>query len=157
MLLPLVIAVVVTAAVVFFVLSRRRRQSLANESGPQRDDRGLAKLKPFFRAEFVETKIKSLFPAEDPQAILHLLDDLPDVWGRERLQLAILKLSKGDLNSLRTFAAAARQDYTNVIGQAEYPNALEIGLERYLRLPNPEQEAIHRRDVRQYLRWARAR
>ena len=157
MLLPLVIAVLVTAAVIFFVLSWRRRRSLANQSGPQREDRGLAKLKPFFRAELVEAKIKSLFPADDPQHILQLLDDVPDVWGRERLQLAILKLSKGDLNSLRTYAGAARLDYTNVIGQAEYPGALEIGLERYVRLPNPEQEAIHRKDVRQYLQWVRAR
>ncbi|HYR74354.1 MAG TPA: hypothetical protein VEM96_00805 [Pyrinomonadaceae bacterium] len=157
MLLPLVIAVVIIAAVIWFVLAWRRRQSFANQSGPQRDDRALSKLKPFFRAEFVEAKIKSLFPNENPEDILRLLDDLPGVWGPERLQLAILKLSNRDLSSLRTYVAAARQDYVSVIGQAEYPGALEIGLERYVRLPNPEQEAIHRKDVRQYLRWAQVR
>jgi hypothetical protein len=44
-----------------------------------------------------------------------------------------------------------------VIGSAEYPGALEVGLDRYVGLPNPEQEAIHRRDVRQYLRWIEMR
>ena len=135
-----------------------RHTRLASESGPQREDRGLAKLKPFFRREVVESKVECLFPNENPADVFRLLDDdLPDIWGLERLQLAILKLSNGDLNSLRTYIAAARQDFLQVIGSAEYPGALEIGLDRYVRLPNSEQEAIHQRDMRQYLRWLKTR
>ena len=140
------------------VLFWLRHAKLANESGPQRQDRGLAKLRPFFRREVVESKVRSSFPNENPADVFRLLDDdLPDVWGLERLQLAILKLSNGDLNSLRAHIAAARRDFLQVIGSAEYPGALEIGLDRYVRLPNPEQEAIHQRDMRQYLRWLKTR
>jgi hypothetical protein len=129
-----------------------------NESLPQREDRILAELKPFFRREIVEAKVKSLFTNHERAEVIDLLDDdLPDYWGLERLQLAILRLSDGSLTSLREYVAAARDDYIKVIGAAEYPGALKIGLGNYVGLSNPEQETIAQRDLRQYVRWLESR
>jgi hypothetical protein len=140
------------------ILFSRHRSKLANESGPQRQDRTLAKLKPFFIREIVETKVDSLFTKDERDDVLQLLDsDLPEGCGLERLQLAILKLSDGNLTSLRHYIAIARANYTDVIGPVEYPGALKIGLEQFVRLSNPEQEAITRRDLHRYLRWLKSR
>jgi hypothetical protein len=135
-----------------------QRPDPMNESGPQREDRILAELKPFFRREIVEAKVESLFTGRERAQVLDLLDDdLPDYWGLERLQLAILRLSDGSLTALREYVAAARADYIKVIGTVEYPSALKIGLERFVRLSNPEQESIAQRDLREYVRWLESR
>lgn len=41
--------------------------------------------------------------------------------GRERVQVAILKVSVGDVNRLMTAVAAAKRDYRDVLWWAEYP------------------------------------
>ena len=69
--------------------------------GPRDADRELARLKPYFRREVVERKVKSLFPNQDHAKILQLLNsDIPSFWGLERMQLDILKLSNGNLEQL---------------------------------------------------------
>jgi len=154
----LLVIITVLIVVVSAILYWWDRRKLTNESGPQREDRVLRKLKPFFRRETVKAKVESLFPEDARANVFQLLDDdLPDVWGLERVQLAILKLSDGNVRSLRDYVAAARADCTQVIGLAEYPGAVEMGLDHYVRLPDSEQEAIARRDLHQYLRWLRSR
>jgi LPXTG-motif cell wall-anchored protein len=64
MLLVVEIALVVVGVVVLLLLvglvARRRRQ--ANETAPQRDERGMQKKKLYFRRDVVERKATSLFP-----------------------------------------------------------------------------------------------
>jgi hypothetical protein len=151
------------AVVLFFMFLTRRRKE-ANETGPQRDSRGSRKKAPFFRREVVGRKVRSLFPGESPTSILELLDaDLPTTFGLERLQLALLKLSDGNLVELHRLLELVRSDAgrkraadIELIAVAEWPKANRMG-EDYLRLLNEDQEVIFRDDLRQYLRWVKRR
>jgi hypothetical protein len=72
----------------------------------------------------VVAAIQATFPESGRAHVLELLD----TYGvesyeheRERVQLAILKLSKGNEEKLREFAAIAKRDYRDVLFWAEYP------------------------------------
>src|SRR5580765_2964229 len=66
------------------------------------ESRQFEKVKPFFRRETVEAKVKLLFPNHPPADILQLLDNDVLLFAEvERAQLDILKLSDGDINKLR--------------------------------------------------------
>ena len=45
---------------------------------------------------------------------------------RERVQLAILKLSDGNEDKLREFVAVAKRDYRDVLFWAEYPEEARL-------------------------------
>lgn len=65
------------------------------------------------------------FPDEDAATILAMLDPYgvePHEPERERVQLAILKLSCGDADRLLSTVQAANEDYPDVLWWAEYPN-----------------------------------
>jgi len=141
-------------------ITRRRRE--AHEIGPVRDSRGLRKTKPFFQRNVVERKVRFLFPKSDPNEILGLLDSVATPpSGMERLQLALLKLSNGDLHELRRLVGRCTAedglsrgaDFV-LIGMAETPETQRMGYE-YAKLLPEEQEPIFRRDLRQYLRWVK--
>ena len=73
----------------------------------------------------VLAKVEQVFPEEDPANVLAILDAYgtgPYERERERVQLAILKLSGGDVNKLRNLVDLAKKDYRDVITAAEYPN-----------------------------------
>jgi hypothetical protein len=66
------------------------------------------------------------FPKSAQSCVLELLD----IYGvesyereRERVQLAILKLSEGNEEKLREFVAVAKRDYRDVLFWAENPEA----------------------------------
>ncbi|HXJ78585.1 MAG TPA: ABC transporter substrate binding protein [Candidatus Methylomirabilis sp.] len=62
------------------------------------------------------------FPSGDPAPVLQILDQYGQErheGERERVQLAILALSQGDLDELRTLVACAKQDYRDVLYWAE--------------------------------------
>jgi len=68
--------------------------------------------------------VEATFPKESWPRVLELLDG----YGvesyereRERVQLAILKLSEGNEEKLREFVAVAKRDYRDVLFWAEYP------------------------------------
>jgi hypothetical protein len=68
--------------------------------------------------------IQQTFPQSAHSRVLELLD----TYGvesyereRERVQLAILKLSEGNEEKLREFVAVAKRDYRDVLFWAEYP------------------------------------
>src|SRR5215470_7897637 len=78
---------------------------------------------PHTRNEVVAVVQKS-FPESAHTRVLELLD----TYGvesyereRERVQLAILKLSEGNEEKLREFVAVAKRDYRDVILWTEYP------------------------------------
>jgi hypothetical protein len=122
---------------------------------PQDDDRQLARLKPYFRREVLEAKVRSLFPNRDPAEILQLLDsDMPSFWGLERMQLDILKLSNGNLDQLRYYIGVARseRDFINVINLAEYPESSQRDIHDKDLFGGAHKREIER-DFRQYLNW----
>lgn len=117
--------------------------------------RELASKKPFFRREIVVAKVHSLFPGHLPEKILQLLDEYKPRFAETapRVQLAILKLSNGDLNLLRHHLDAAKRDYRDVILPAENPEFLRVGIADWIALSEDEKERITDSDVHQYLEW----
>lgn len=67
----------------------------------------------------VQASIDSHFPARSRAAVEASLAEYTGV-ERERVQLDILKLSAGDIEHVRSYVAAARLDYRDVIYWAEY-------------------------------------
>ncbi len=147
--------VVIACLAIWLCLRWFDRRSRVEVYSPQDDDRGLARLKPYFRREVVEAKIKSLFPNHNPAEILQLLDnDLPSFWGLERMQLNILKLSNGDIDQLRYYIEVARsqRDFMRVINLAEYPESSSMDIHDK-NLFYGEHKRLIERDFRQYLNW----
>jgi hypothetical protein len=91
----------------------------------------------------------------DSDALLRLLDRYGSREGdreRERVQLAILKLSAGDPVKLRHCVEAAQLDYRDVLAWAEYPEQMSTG-KTVFNAPPDEVEKIKHRDREQYLSW----
>jgi hypothetical protein len=67
--------------------------------------------------------VASLFPETDGSAVMQVLDNYgrPDEPERERVQLAVVKLSEGHMSMLQHYIEAARQDYRDVLYWAENP------------------------------------
>lgn len=107
-------------------------------------------------------KVRSLWPdpaqADRALAELNRYRDSDGRSGRTRVQLAILKMSNGNLEELRRWVDIARADYRDPLLFAEYPEeaeapfqALNASLEDRRRL-----EEIRSRDRQQYLEWLRS-
>src|SRR5438132_3450767 len=78
---------------------------------------------PHSREEVVAV-VQKTFPETSYSRVLELLDCYGvEAYGRERerVQLAILKLSEGNEEKLREFIAVAKRDYRDVLFWAEYP------------------------------------
>ena len=83
---------------------------------------------PHLRDEVVAV-VQKTFPEISHSRVLELLD----TYGvesyereRERVQLAILKLSEGNEEKLREFVAVAKRDYRDVLFWAEYPEEARL-------------------------------
>src|SRR5438477_6527802 len=77
----------------------------------------------------VVAAVEATFPKESWARVLELLD----TYGvesyereRERVQLAILKLSEGNEEKLREFVAVAKRDYRDVLFWAENPEEAKL-------------------------------
>src|SRR2546426_11181810 len=77
----------------------------------------------------VVAAIQATFPESSRARVLELLD----TYGveayereRERVQLAILKLSEGNEEKLREFIAVAKRDYRDVLFWTEYPEEARL-------------------------------
>ena len=150
-----IVVVGIACLAVWLFLRWVDRRSRVEVYTPQDAGRELARLKPDFRREVVEAKVKSLFPGHNPAEILRLLDDdVPSFWGAERMQLGILKLSNGDLEQLRYYIGVARseRDFMKVIELAEYPESSRAGIHDK-DLFYGEHKRLIERDFRQYLNW----
>ncbi|MBK8904771.1 MAG: hypothetical protein IPM53_26565 [Anaerolineaceae bacterium] len=98
--------------------------------------------------EILRQKVTEQFPNEVPEKILALLNryESTSAAGRLRVQLAILKLSEGNVDKLREFVEVARTDYRDVLFWAETPEqARAVGS----RITQPQQEA--RKKFRRYV------
>ena len=77
----------------------------------------------------VVTGVEAAFPQSSRTRVLEVLD----TYGvesyereRERVQLAILKLSEGNEEKLREFVAVAKRDYRDVLFWAENPKEARL-------------------------------
>ncbi len=104
--------------------------------------------------DLVIAKVKQFFPNEEQEKIMATLA----LYGKEsyeretqRVQIAVLKLSGGDLEKLRENVDAAKNDYRDMLALAEYP---EQTSRVTWKMGNKEEvKRIQERDRRQYLDW----
>src|ERR1700675_2853924 len=78
--------------------------------------------------------VQKTFPEGARARVIEFLDSYgAESYERERVQLAILKLSEGSEEKLRDFVAVAKRDYRDVLFWAENPEEA--------RLDTPEKKA----------------
>jgi hypothetical protein len=98
-------------------------------------------------------KLHHRFPdpskAEEALAILDCYGT--ESWHRERdrVQLALLKVSDGDIEKLRSYTRGAQSDYRDILVQAEFPEEWQASS----KTPPAEMAAIRKRDREQYEAW----
>jgi hypothetical protein len=106
--------------------------------------------------DLVLKKIKEIFPQENPEGVMAILD-LHGVESyereRERVQLAILKLCNGRVDELVSNVEMAKQDYRDVLAYAEYPSEMRRSASDMQRMSLGEAQGIRSKDRQQYLEW----
>jgi len=109
-----------------------------------------------YTRSLVLSKLKQAFPQEEGfREALALLDTYgtePYERERERVQIAVIKLSAGDVYELLSYVEAAKADYRDVLAWAEYPEQNRTGASRYNTPPETIAQ-IEARDRKQYLDW----
>jgi len=76
---------------------------------------------PKYTRELVIAKVKQFFPNESPDKILKILDAYRDnLAERDRVHMAVIKMSEGNVERLRECVDAAIFDFRDVVGAAEY-------------------------------------
>ena len=106
--------------------------------------------------DLVQRLTSKLFPAQPRAVMLGLLDQygiLPSEPERDRVQIAILKLSDSDPDKLAELVALAKRDYRDVLAAAEYPEQSRAGGRNTP--PAEDLARIRQEDRRQYLDWLR--
>ncbi len=106
--------------------------------------------------EMIVKKIRQLFPQENGDSVMEILDSYgTEDWEREkeRVQLAILKLSEGNLETLRADVAAAKRDYRDILAYAEFPGEIRLSASEMSSLPSKQAKAIRAQDSKQFLDW----
>jgi len=101
-------------------------------------------------------KVRQYWPDGDPQEIMAVLDAYgtePYERGRDRVQLAIIKLSGGKRDRLEALVQTAKRDYRDVLAYAEYPEEMRTGPIAMRQLSAEEARALRRRDKAQYRKW----
>jgi hypothetical protein len=103
----------------------------------------------------VERIVRRDFPPEQFQTVMSILDEYGhEKWMREkpRVQLAVLKLASGNLQTLRREMETAKCDYRDVLSPAEYP-LYSKKWSRMKSLSEEEKQQIIDSDWQQYDRW----
>jgi len=103
--------------------------------------------------ELVLRKLHDCFAdPEAAQKALTILDTYGvDSWLREvhRVQLALLKISEGNLDKLQLYTHGAKDDFRDTLIPAEYPEEYQASS----KTPPEEMTAIRKRDREQYEAW----
>src|ERR1043166_6544687 len=82
-----------------------------------------------YSREDVVAVVQKTFPETSHSRVLGLLDSYgvePYERERERVQLAVLKLSEGNEEKVREFVTVAKGDYRDVLFWAEYPEEAKL-------------------------------
>jgi hypothetical protein len=107
-----------------------------------------------YNRDLVIAKARQCFPDEDQGKVMDILD----LYGKEshereleRVQIAILKLSGGDLENLRANVETAKSDFRDVLAYAEFPE--EMSKDTWKMSDKEEVKRIRERDRQQYIDW----
>ena len=102
-----------------------------------------------YNKDLIIKKIKQCFPNEDARQILSVLNNSSEK-GEDRVLLAVLKLSEGNLEKLHFYLEAAKSDWRDVLAWAEYPE--EMANDTW-KMNAEKATKIRERDRKQYLDW----
>lgn len=70
--------------------------------------------------------------------------------GKNRICAAILKLAKSDLNKIDFLINKAKEDFRDIVSEAEYPRASKYGFD----LPNEKElKTVYLEDWNEYVEW----
>ena len=102
----------------------------------------------------LERKMSALFASDDERRAARtvLLPVLEGVAESERVAVACLKLSDGDLERLKECVRAASTDYRDILAWAESPRQMRLGPSA----PASDQIRARRQDAEEYARWLRS-
>ena len=103
----------------------------------------------------LERIVRRDFSAERFDEVMTTLDEYGvEDWQRERdrVQLAVLKLTNKSFDDLRRYTEWAKSDYRDVLGPAEYPGYTKK-MFRIDKLPEQERQRIIDADWKQYREW----
>jgi len=94
-------------------------------------------------------KLRDCFPdpAKADEALAILESYGTESW--HRIRLALLKISNGDIEMLRSYTRGAQSDYRNTLLAAEFPEECQASS----KTPPAELAAIRKRDREQYEAW----
>jgi hypothetical protein len=97
--------------------------------------------------------IKREFPDCDIDTVRTMLNryNFNSIKGRNRVWIAILKLSKGDFNLLQFYVEKANADFRDLLAKAEYPNYSKPFLDDNLTVE--EKKKLVEEDWEQYQAW----
>ncbi len=108
---------------------------------------------PFVWRNALETKLAVLFASDrDRGAAREVLSPVLECPEPERIAVACLKLSDGDLARLKEYVDAATADYRDVLAWAEYPRQMRLGPSA----PPADQARARREDMNEYARWLKS-
>lgn len=100
----------------------------------------------------LERIVRREFSENDYNEVMKTLEEYGrDDWQREnvRVQLAVLKLARGDMSKVCSYIELAKCDYRDVLAPAEYPSYIDtVG-----KLTIQEKKKIIEADWQQYLSW----
>lgn len=98
----------------------------------------------------LESKLSTLFGSdEDRSTARDLLAPVLEGPESDRVAVACLRLSDGDLARLERLIGAAITDYRDVLAWAEYPRQMRLGPTA----PLADQARARREDMLEYERW----
>jgi hypothetical protein len=101
-------------------------------------------------------KLRDCFPdAAKAEEALAILDTYgTESWHREkdRVQLALLKISDGDLEKLSLYTRGAQSDYRDTLVSAEFYEESQASS----KTPSAEMKVIRKRDQENYEAWLRS-
>jgi hypothetical protein len=105
----------------------------------------------------VERVVRREFPASEFSEILVILDEygVEDYQReRDRIQLAVLKLARGNRENLRREIEGAKYDYRDTLLSAEYPGYGKK-MFRLDKIPAEKRQKVVDADWKQYNDWLR--
>lgn len=74
-----------------------------------------------YTRRLIEQEADLLFGPGGAKGVLPILDEYQSGRGRERVQLAILKLSEGKIDKLRHYVDVAKKDFRDVLSWSGLP------------------------------------
>jgi hypothetical protein len=116
----------------------------------------LADFIPPVTREDVQRIIRREFPSKDGDAILAILDQYgSESWHpeRDRVHIAILKISDGKPEQLLSAVELACSDFRDAISAAEYPEYSKLGFVGVDRMALEDVRRLQARDAKQYYDW----